>query len=630
MIPIMPGAARRAHPRATALAPLLAVALSACPHPELASLDPCTVSGVNLETANDSVDEVDLLFMVDNSSSMAEEQVKLASKLSQLVLVLTSGDREAGKAAPRDYPERFFPKARSLHLGIVTSDLGRPPGTKAVGTCGVDGGGATGNGRLQNSTAQAERGIRNDVKGASVQLVPPDPSCAVQVPTYIDFGSEAAPYTDPRVAAAHFQCIAKVGIAGCGIEQQIAASYKALAPSTEQIFAGPDRGGKGDRENAGFLRPNSVLAVLMVSDEDDCSITDTPFGAAMFTEGTVNTHCQEEYKQNPSTPALHAVSTLAEKLVGLRGALPERFVFGAIVGLPVAASGVDYDDFRGLLVHPDMEMVVEKGDVRPVCTEQVDPSLPRPSNVLPGDAKPGRRFVELAQQIRDRKGAAVLRSICDADYTDALDQLIAKVAKQLKGPCLPRELPRDAAGLVSCSVVEILPLGGNASCAVPGRTDTLKRSLATDPPGSPEHLACTLAQLPFSAGGAIPTGAGWYYDQSTAQTLEECRGAPRILVTDTAPVRPGAVTRVECFRAAPRVLPDVYGRAAINTPCAPGPGCQRESDGRDLSLPTEPLVCDPDSKTCQVPCLTDADCDDGFLCGEKAPKICLNPSCSAG
>jgi hypothetical protein len=56
-----------------------------CPNQDLAPLEPCTVSGVSKDVPVGGVDKVDLLFVVDNSGSMAEEQVKLAVQLPRLV-----------------------------------------------------------------------------------------------------------------------------------------------------------------------------------------------------------------------------------------------------------------------------------------------------------------------------------------------------------------------------------------------------------------------------------------------------------------------------------------------------------------------------------------------------------------
>ena len=58
-----------------------------------------------------------------------------------------------------------------------------------------------------------------------------------------------------------FGCIAAVGENGCGFEHQLGAVARAL---------GAD-GARAPVENDGFLRPDAALAIVLVSDEDDCS-----------------------------------------------------------------------------------------------------------------------------------------------------------------------------------------------------------------------------------------------------------------------------------------------------------------------------------------------------------------------
>src|SRR5205814_8740419 len=59
--------------------------------------------------------------------------------------------------------------------------------------------------------------------------------------------------------AGAFGCVGgALGAAGGGFRQPLAAARRAL---------GPDQ----PIENEGFLRPGSLLALLVISDEDDCS-----------------------------------------------------------------------------------------------------------------------------------------------------------------------------------------------------------------------------------------------------------------------------------------------------------------------------------------------------------------------
>ena len=108
----------RARSLLTSLIVLLAVALllGGCLDRKLKPLNPCLVSGVVAEIAVTNIDKVDLLFMVDNSGSMAQEQASLREQFPKLISVLASGDPGPGKEK--------FPPAKDLHLGVVSSDLG--------------------------------------------------------------------------------------------------------------------------------------------------------------------------------------------------------------------------------------------------------------------------------------------------------------------------------------------------------------------------------------------------------------------------------------------------------------------------------------------------------------------------
>jgi len=74
---------------------LLAVALllGGCLDGKLKPLNPCLVSGVVAEIAVTNIDKVDMLFMVDDSGSMAQEQGALAEQFPKLISVLATGDR---------------------------------------------------------------------------------------------------------------------------------------------------------------------------------------------------------------------------------------------------------------------------------------------------------------------------------------------------------------------------------------------------------------------------------------------------------------------------------------------------------------------------------------------------------
>src|SRR5439155_6626169 len=73
-----------------------------------------------------------------------------------------------------------------------------------------------------------------------------------------------------------FRCMANRGSRGCGYEHQLGAVDVALHPR-------PD----WNPMNAGFLRPDAYLAIIMLTDEDDCSAPDdaTAFYMSMAPDG---------------------------------------------------------------------------------------------------------------------------------------------------------------------------------------------------------------------------------------------------------------------------------------------------------------------------------------------------------
>ncbi|HKU37953.1 MAG TPA: hypothetical protein VJR89_07395, partial [Polyangiales bacterium] len=244
------------------LASALALLVVGCLERELSELNPCLVSGVARQISVTTIDKVDLLFVVDNSNSMLEEQAALNQQFPRLIRTLTSGVRPDG---------RPFPAVKNLHLGVVSSDMGLA-GIPSVTGCDPNGG---------------DDGV--------LQHVGRGPGCSASYPSFLTFENGSS---DPEQAARDFACIATLGTGGCGIEQQLEAGLKALWPKAYTDKDGnvrtgkdnpisflsttePGRWGHGDGAmtqggNAGFLRNDqregqSLIAIIVVSDEEDCS-----------------------------------------------------------------------------------------------------------------------------------------------------------------------------------------------------------------------------------------------------------------------------------------------------------------------------------------------------------------------
>lgn len=168
----------------------------------------------------DQCDKMDILFIIDNSGSMGQEQENLAANFPGFIQVLEDyGDldyRVAVTTTGIDYEYTMF--------GIPM---------------GQDGGD---NGAMLQ---------RCDMTRRWVQADDPDPS-------------------------ATFSCAAEVGAGGPNDEMPLRAMKLAFS----------DR--MTDNTNAGFRRDDALLAIVMLTDENDCSYdqsVDLPFGQSLCDDG---------------------------------------------------------------------------------------------------------------------------------------------------------------------------------------------------------------------------------------------------------------------------------------------------------------------------------------------------------
>jgi hypothetical protein len=163
--------------------------------------------------------KVDLLFVIDNSGSMAGEQASLIASFDGFV---------AGIQATLD-------SADDYHIGVVTTDAysNNAPGCTGIGALVTQTGGESSSG---TNCMPFSSGAR-----------------------YID-------QTEPDLAS-KFSCIAQVGISGSGSEKQATAGYTAISPALNAPGACND----------GFIRDDALLVVVIISDEDDKNEECIPF-----------------------------------------------------------------------------------------------------------------------------------------------------------------------------------------------------------------------------------------------------------------------------------------------------------------------------------------------------------------
>jgi hypothetical protein len=394
--------------------------------------------------------EIDLLFVVDDSSGMSEEQDALARGFPGLVEVL--------EGLPGGMP--------SLHVGVVSSDLGLGP-YEAV-QCVAPGG----DGLLQGAPRGSCSGPRD---GGRFLRDAPAPSGGARDRNF-----------DGSLAEA-FTCIARLGDSGCGFEQHLDAMRRALDGSQPA--------------NAGFLRPGAALGVVLLADEDDCSVADPAVMNPDFALDSLGSplgpfsgfRCLE-----------FGVTCDGKTLPRAAGAYGEcaarRDSFLRDVGV--------HADFLTQLKAPgQLHVTAIVGSPSPFVVEVNNLGRPSGAPSCTGPAGAAMPAVRLRDFLADVPGSS-LASICAGDTRPPLVELARRLAGLRHGACLP------AGSEPTCDLVE-LGAGGAA------------------------------AEVARCAGGtARPC---WSLSEDAA-----CAGSPgslRVTVERDAPAPAGARLRLECDRS---------------------------------------------------------------------------------
>lgn len=161
--------------------------------------------------------EIDFLFVVDNSSSMESEQLKLTDSVPEFIHTL----------------QRTTPQGKDLHIGVVTTDKfeASPEGCRFVGAL----------------LSQVEkRVVQSD--GTEKRVL-----------------EKCGPYqsglnfmTQEDELSRTFGCAARPGTFGAPDERQVGALLGALDPNN----------GKAGGCNQGFIREKALLVVVFVTDAD--------------------------------------------------------------------------------------------------------------------------------------------------------------------------------------------------------------------------------------------------------------------------------------------------------------------------------------------------------------------------
>jgi hypothetical protein len=331
---------------------------------------------------------VDILFVIDDSGSMEAEQLEITENFNRMIEKLQS-------------LEDGLP---NVHIGVISTDVGAGP--YLGGYCEADGE----NGRLQRT-------------GRIPGCTPPADSFIKDIE--LADGTRDRNYTESLSET--FACIAKLGIQGCGFEQPLEAMRRALNGSNPQ--------------NLPFLREDARLAVIFVSDEDDCSTRE----ARMFSDND-----GDLAELGPRTSyRCFEFGIQCESGVGIR----EPGVRENCVPLEGSDFMYDIEEYVGFLNslkdRPDQEILVAGiiADLTPVETvleedsryEDLVPAVRRSCDLGPSDEHGADPPIRLASFIKSFTLNRIER-VCDDDLSPALEAIAQLIADGLNDACILGEI----------------------------------------------------------------------------------------------------------------------------------------------------------------------------------------------
>ncbi len=188
--------------------------------------------------------DVDILLVIDNSPSMTPKQKQLVTAIDSFI-------------------RKIDMSGSNYHVGVTSTDIGAQqapnsafqPGNLNTPGCDTYKGN---DGELQKQACSSrdQSTWSPEAKAACTSLCPTklEPGNG-DVYLWKQDGITNAPNND---IIGTLKCVAMLGDTGCSLESPLEAAKRALDSHSTT--------------NSGFLRQNSVLAVIFVTDEDDCSV----------------------------------------------------------------------------------------------------------------------------------------------------------------------------------------------------------------------------------------------------------------------------------------------------------------------------------------------------------------------
>ncbi len=362
-----------------------ALALGGCPGRSVAQVDPVPSPDIDKTIPVDNNRNIDILFVIDNSGSMREEQTSLTANFGNFIEVLE--DVQGGLP--------------NVHIGVVSTNTGGPPDRLECG----------------------ENGDSGDLNDAPFDQ--PTGDCISGTEPFLVNIEGNTNYSG--TLAESFSCIAELGIEGCGFETPLESMRRAFDANSD---------------NSGFLRDDALLAVVFVTDEDDCSFRQpqrddffskqegvlgprTSFRCFEYGitcsdngDGTRQSGNKEGCLPEERSEFLVPVADYVSYLTGLK---PQgRVIVAGIIGPPAVSPGTA--GFRAQVRANPSEQDGVKG------TPQLAPTCMSAA----GEAAPAIRMTQFIDAFSSSKVA----TICDENLSGALTEIANAIKEASGSPCL--------------------------------------------------------------------------------------------------------------------------------------------------------------------------------------------------
>jgi hypothetical protein len=372
-------------------------------------------TGVEKGTFQQAINRnIDIVFEIDNSVSMAPEQANLVANFPTFINILNT--------LPNGLP--------NVHIAVVTSDMGAGAFSGAIGGCG-----------------NADNGTFVDHVRAAT-----DPICTTgNPPAQLNAGKHFIESlnggTQNNVTGNLtdvFRCIAQVGTSGCGFEDHLEAVRAALGDQTgNATYNIPAR--PIPPNNAGFLRDDAYLAVILITNEEECSTAPSnvlfdPNNAAL---GPILARCFSHTDICDGQPVINYVQ--AGKPAGpFQNCMPDEttFMTDPLHGPIPVQFYIDY--FNHLKADP--KKVLLSGIVAPASPYSLvltpdpngGPMVLLQGNSCTGDAGVfGQATPRLTKFFGGFNAAQVVTtSICDKSFAAAMQRIATQLAQVLGSPCI--------------------------------------------------------------------------------------------------------------------------------------------------------------------------------------------------